>query len=191
MINTPSKNDELEPLIQTRQASLEDQEAILQFTLDEAIEAEGRVEEIEVIQKAVQRALEEPEQTAYYFVAFREPEANDQSEDGSLNAISAENPHQELLGHVSVTREWSDWNNAHYVWVTSMYVKPSARGIGVMKQLLEEVDDYARSIGSPEVRIYVHQGNQRGTRAWLREGFSETSYWMGHRQVLPKDSKLS
>ena len=191
MINTPSKNDELEPLIQTRQASLEDQEAILQFTLDEAIEAEGRVEEIEVIQKAVQRALEEPEQTAYYFVAFREPEANEQAEDGSLNAISAEPPHQELLGHVSVTREWSDWNNAHYVWVTSMYVKPSARGIGVMKQLLEEVDDYARSIGSPEVRIYVHQGNQRGTRAWLREGFSETSYWMGHRQVLPRDSKLS
>ena len=70
-----------------------------------------------------------------------------------------------------------------------MYVSPFARGRGVMKALLEAVDDYARDLGAPEVRIYVHQENTRGTRAWLREGFVEAPYWMGHREVKPKSSK--
>ena len=154
-------------MTRTRQATPSDEAQLLRFTLDEAEEAEGRAERPEVIASAIKRALHNPEETAYYFVAHQE--ASD-----------------ELLGHVSVTREWSDWSCAYYVWVTSMYVTPSARGRGVMSALLETVDDYARSIGAPEVRIYVHQSNQRGARAWLREGFTEAPYWMGHRAVTPR-----
>lgn len=150
----------------TRQAAPMDEQTLLRFTLDEAREAEGRAEPQDVIHASIRRALHDPEGCAYYFVVQRE---------GS----------EELLGHVSVTREWSDWNNAHYVWITSMYVTPKARGLGAMSALNEAVDDYARSIGAPEVRIYVHQGNARGTRAWLREGFVEAPYWMGHRAVKP------
>lgn len=151
----------------TRQAILEDQIQLLTFTLDEAQEAEGRVEHPEVIESAIRHALIDPLGKAYYFVVHRAHSST-------------------LLGHVSVTREWSDWNDAHYVWITSMYVVPSARGQGAMEALLEAVDEYARSIGAPEIRIYVHEGNQRGTRAWLREGFVQAPYWMGHRPVQPK-----
>ncbi|MEE2643662.1 MAG: hypothetical protein VYD19_01905, partial [Myxococcota bacterium] len=84
---------------QTRQATLADEETLLRFTLDEAEEAEGRAEPAEVICAAIRRALTAPEESAYYFVAHR---------------VGSE----ALLGHVSVTREWSDWNNAHYVWIT-------------------------------------------------------------------------
>ena len=160
--------------VYTRRATPQDQGEILKFTLDEAMDAEGRVESVEVIERAISRALHSPKDTAHYFVACRRVDADQ----------------DELLGHVSVTREWSDWNDAHYVWITSMYVKPSSRGQGVMGALIEEVDEYARSIGSPEVRIYVHQDNERGGRAWRREGFVETSYWMGHRRVSPKSELL-
>jgi len=151
---------------QTRPATIHDEQALLRFTLDEAQEAEGRVENPEVIGSAIRHALMAPEERARYFVVHREGSA-------------------ELLGHVSATREWSDWNDAHYVWITSMYVTPEARGLGAMSALNEAVDDYARAMGSPEVRIYVHKSNERATRAWLREGFTEAPYWMGQRKVKP------
>ena len=151
--------------LSVRWATSDDEAQLLQFTLDEAVEAEGRAERPEVLQAAIRRALQEPEVTARYVVAEREGE---------------------LLGHASVTKEWSDWNNAHYLWISSMYVTPSARGVGVMSALLEAVDELARELGAPEVRIYVHKTNARGTRAWQREGFEEAPYWMGHRKVQPK-----
>ena len=162
------------PQRRTRQATPQDEQVLLRFTLDEAVEAEGRAEHPEVIERAIRRALSEPEAHARYFVV-------EQLADQSLNQGL------ELLGHVSVTKEWSDWNDAHYLWITSMYVKPSARGTGAMQALLEAVDDFARSVGAPEVRIYVHKGNHRGTRAWLREGFQDAPYWMGHRAVSPNE----
>lgn len=149
--------------IETRQATLDDHEDLVRFTLEEAEEAEGRSEPSEVISKAIKGALSAPDEKARYYVAHT--------------------PSGELLGHVSVTREWSDWNNAHYLWITSMFVTPGARGRGVMSALIESVDQLAREIGAPEVRIYVHKTNQRATRAWTREGFTESPYWMGSRQV--------
>ena len=93
--------------VYTRRATPEDQGEILKFTLDEAMDAEGRVESVEVIERAISRALHSPENTAHYFVACRRVNADQ----------------DELLGHVSVTREWSDWNDAHYLCVDHQYVR--------------------------------------------------------------------
>lgn len=158
------------------QAEEKDHRALLKFTLDEAIEAEGRACDQSLISEAIKAALCDPEEKARYFIA-RSRVKTEVCSEVSLDQAS---------GHVSVVKEWSDWNKAYYLWITSMYVAPFARGQGVMGALLEAVDDYARALGSPEVRIYVHRENMRGSKAWIREGFVEAPYWMGHREVKPK-----
>lgn len=149
-----------------RQGQMEDATTLLSFTLDEAVEAEGRVENQERVHKAIRLALEDPKDKALYLV------------------VSASQDSQTLVGHCSITREWSDWNCAHYWWISSMYVRPQDRGKGAMQALLAEVDRRAKIENVPEVRIYVHKSNQRATRAWNREGFLSSEYWMGSRKVL-------
>ena len=152
-------------------AAQSDHGTLLKFTVDEAIEAEGRANDIPLISEAISAALDDPMGKALYFIAR------------SYTMASPSSASAQPSGHVSVVKEWSDWNNTYYLWITSMYVAPFARGEGVMSALLEAVDHFAREIKAPEVRIYVHKENMRGTRAWLREGFKESPYWMGHREV--------
>jgi len=156
-----------------REATLEDLAPLSGFTLDEAREAEGRVEDTKRVYDAIEAALRDPTFKARYFVAV----------DISKEAQDRSSKINNLVGHCSVTREWSDWNNAHYWWITSMYVHPESRGKGVMSALLSKVDESAKEAGAPEVRIYVHENNERALRAWRREGFESAPYWMAYRKV--------
>jgi GNAT superfamily N-acetyltransferase len=157
----------LEAQWSVRTAVRNDIDSILRFTLDEAIEAEGRVENPDQVKEAIRLAIEDPVFKAHYLV------------------VSPQNNSTYLQGHCSITREWSDWNCTYYWWITSMYVEPHGRGKGAMQALLQEVDRLAALDGVPEVRIYVHTRNQRATRAWQREGFAECDYWMGARKIKP------
>ena len=156
-----------------REATLEDLEPLVRFTLDEAREAEGRVEETQQISEAIEAALLDPTFKARYFVAV----------DMCKEAHDQRSELKSLVGHCSVTREWSDWNNTYYWWITSMYVHPESRGRGVMSALLSKVDEKAKEAGAPEVRIYVHEHNERALHAWRREGFESAPYWMASRKV--------
>lgn len=178
-----SERDQTLKPLETRvsRAQMSDHEALLRFTIDEAVEAEGRVSDITLISEAIEAALLDPEGKALYLIARSKPSDDLEARPSVAQALWRDS------GHVSIVKEWSDWNNTYYVWITSMYVSPHARGQGVMGALLKAVDDCARELGAPEVRIYVHRENERGARAWCREGFTEAPYWMGHRAVQPRE----
>ena len=152
----------------TRQAVAEDAEILLEFTRIEAQEAETKELDLELVKKAIELALIDPEHKAYY--------------------VALIDQYGVAQGHCSFIKEWSDWNCAYYLWIQSMFIHPRARGTGGMKYLLDAVENVGRTMGAPEIRIYVHRGNQRALRAWQREGFVDANYWMAHRLISDQES---
>lgn len=69
------------------------------------------------------------------------------------------------------------------VLLAAVYVAPTHRGRGLLDRLLEQVADWAREQGAPQLRLLVHETNSRAQRAYTRLGFSLT----GHREPYPLD----
>ena len=138
-----------------RAADVRDLETVVSFTLAEAREAERLERDAEVVRRGVRRGLEDPSAASYWVV---------------------ETDSGEVVGSVSVVREWSDWHAGHYWWIQSMFVTPPFRGQGLMPRLLGAVSAEARRHDAIELRLYVHQGNTPAIRAYERAGFSHAPY---------------
>ena len=85
----------------------------------------------------------------------------------------------EVVGCLMITREWSDWRNAWFWWIQSVYVDPSARRRGVLRALVEDV--LAAADAETDVcgvRLYVERGNDRARNAYLGLGLREADYTM-------------
>lgn len=139
----------MEPTI--REATLDDVPVLARFLLEEAREAQDLTLDPERARAAVEAAVRDPDKARYWIL-----------DDGS--------------GAISVTREWSDWNVAHYWWVSFVYVTPEARGRRVIDRLIEHVRRAAAQAGAPELRLYVHPENARAVRAYERLGFRALPY---------------
>lgn len=65
------------------------------------------------------------------------------------------------IGQLLITYEWSDWRNALFWWIQSVYVRPEYRRQGVYKALHYYVSECARQ--QDEVcglRLYVDKDNR-------------------------------
>jgi len=138
-----------------RRANLTDLGQLVEFTLREANEAEGIRKNREKVRKGIRTALED-ESVAVYWVI--------------------QDSHNELIGNVSVVKEWSNWNAGYYWWIQSLYVKPEHRGGGLMKMLIQTVRESARQAKALDLRLYVHKNNERAIKAYIRSGFADSDY---------------
>ena len=83
----------------------------------------------------------------------------------------------EVAGSLMVTYEWSDWRNALYWWIQSVYVLPAQRGQGIYRQLYQFVKSRARERGGVcGFRLYVHRDNDRAQQSYRALGMTETDY---------------
>jgi GNAT superfamily N-acetyltransferase len=121
----------------------------------EAAEAEGRELSPTVLRTGIRTGLENPE-VARYWVLEHHPAG--------------------VIGSISIIREWSDWRAGYYWWVQSLFIVPEFRGQGYFSHLLTAVKEKARLENAVELRLYVHQNNERAISAYHRTGFSETPY---------------
>jgi predicted GNAT family acetyltransferase len=91
------------------------------------------------------------------------------------------------VGQLLVTYEWSDWRNATFWWIQSVYVVPEWRRQGVYRAMHHAVLADARS--RPEVcgvRLYVERHNEVAQTAYVRVGLKEAAYTMFEEDfVLP------
>lgn len=80
---------------------------------------------------------------------------------------------QELIGTVAV--EFSERpKTRHKAHLLGMYVKPTVRGLGTGRKLVEAVLDYLRRRpGIASVGLTVTEGNKSATKLYLRAGFVE------------------
>ena len=73
--------------------------------------------------------------------------------------------------------------------VFAVYVTPARRGTGVLRDLVETVAGWSRSVGRPDLMLEVVVGNDRAVRAYERLGFTDTGVRVPH-PVLPALTEL-
>jgi L-amino acid N-acyltransferase YncA len=137
-----------------RSARAGDLDTLVEFTFHEAREAEGAHLAVARVTAGVQAAFS-PRPPARYWVA---------EQDGSVVAST------------SIVTEWSDFHGREYWWVQSIYIVPAHRGSGLLNQLLDHLSSEAQATGALELRLYVHDENQRAIKAYRRCGFTEAPY---------------
>ncbi|RMH08188.1 MAG: N-acetyltransferase [Nitrospirae bacterium] len=84
----------------------------------------------------------------------------------------------EVVGQTLVTFEWSDWRNATFWWLQSVYVRPQWRRRGVFRHLYQFVECLARKHSDQVagIRLYVDYANLTAQTVYQALGFRPTSY---------------
>src|SRR5262245_19806153 len=95
--------------ITIRTAQISDHDMIALFNRNLASETEGKALDPATVHAGVQAILSDRAKGIYYVAET----------DGRV------------IGQFMVTYEWSDWRNATFWWVQSVYVAPEFRGKGV------------------------------------------------------------
>lgn len=88
------------------------------------------------------------------------------------------------VGTMYVTFEWSDWHDAWYWWIQSLYVDPGHRGTGVYTAMYRFLQGEARRRGGVRsIRLYVEKANENGLRAYRGHGMEELPYLVFEQKV--------
>ena len=145
-----------------RAATAADLAVLVDFTLQEARDAEGVSLDPTAVGRGVARALEDPALARYWI---------------------AEDPDGRIVASTSITAEWSNFHGGHYWWVQSLFVVPEHRGAGLVDQVLDHLALTAREDGALDLRLYAHQDNTRALRVYARCGFTVAPYRMMRRRL--------
>ena len=80
-------------------------------------------------------------------------------------------------GQLLITAEWSDWRNAWFWWIQSVYVAPEFRRRGVYRALEAEVRQQALAAGNIcGLRLYVDRDNRAAQQVYVSLGMSLSHY---------------
>ncbi|WP_406452745.1 GNAT family N-acetyltransferase [Streptomyces sp. NBC_00876] len=112
---------------------------------------------------------------------------------GGVRQFIAEAPDGSWAGTVSVLIERPDGGvvfgegaSVHQAHMVGVFVRPEARGRGLIEELFRAGMEWAWSLGEPlieRVRLYVHEDNPRAAAAYRRIGFTPT----GETVPMPGD----
>ncbi|HEY8563508.1 MAG TPA: GNAT family N-acetyltransferase [Pyrinomonadaceae bacterium] len=145
-----------------RLAESADAAALVDFNQAMALETEGKTLDAQILRSGV-RAVFEDDKKGFYAVA----EDNGQ-----------------IVGGLMVTYEWSDWRNAWFWWIQSVYILPDYRGRGIYRRLYDFVKESAsRSEGVCGFRLYVEKENARAQKVYEKLGMEATYYLMYEEMV--------
>jgi len=140
-----------------RTATAGDLDTLARFNRAMAEETEDKPLAPDTVRAGVRAVFDKPGQ-AFYLVAERD---------------------STIVGSLMITTEWSDWRNADFWWIQSVYVRPEARRTGVYTALHRDVRRRARAADDVcGLRLYVERGNEPARETYERLGMTETSYRM-------------
>ena len=159
MSETPAPQA-LSPTMTVRKATASDIPALTANIMAMAQESEGRKLDLATLSAGIRRVFEEPALGTYWIA----------------NSATGE-----VIASCLMTVEWSDWNNAPYVWFQSVYIAPAWRGKGVFAEMMKTIEADARQSGACELRLYVETNNARAIRA-----YEKCDFISGHYQVMEK-----
>jgi GNAT superfamily N-acetyltransferase len=140
-----------------RLASPSDVSVIAEFNAAMAKETEEIELNRERLQKGVEALFADPSKGLYYIA----------ESDGKI------------AGQLMITYEWSDWRNATFWWIQSVYVRPEYRRHGVFHALYRSIETIARTRGDVcGVRLYVEKENDRAQKTYEALGMKHSHYEM-------------
>jgi len=143
--------------MEIRKARKEDIDLLIGFNEAMAFETEGKKLFTGTLRKGVEAVFDDP-QKGFYLVAEEAGRA---------------------VGGLMVTYEWSDWRNAWFWWIQSVYVNPDYRGKRIYSQLYDFVKRDAAAAGNVcGFRLYVEKENVHAQRVYEKVGMEETYYLM-------------
>ena len=83
----------------------------------------------------------------------------------------------QVVGGLLITYEWSDWRNATFWWIQSVYVNARWRRKGVYRAMHDYVHDIAESRDDIcGIRLYVERTNQAAQQTYDSLGMSRSHY---------------
>ena len=155
-----------------RQGRLDDIDCLVAFSQAMALETEGRRLEGDRLHRGT-RALLNSTIHGFFLVA-------EQSQTS------------QVVGQLMITYEWSDWRNASFWWIQSVYVDPAWRRQGVFRRMHANVIERAKAdSGVCGVRLYVESENRLAQDVYRRVGLTpssysvfETDFVLGHARSL-------
>jgi GNAT superfamily N-acetyltransferase len=138
-----------------RRATIDDLEALVHFNSAMAEETEGKQLSRDLLTRGVRAVFEDPAK-GFYLLAETEGTA---------------------AGGLMVTVEWSDWRNAYFWWIQSVFVRPEFRGRGVYAMLHRHIEELAAATGDVcGIRLYVDRENARAKSVYERLGMTPARY---------------
>ena len=138
-----------------RQARPEDATRIIEFQQAMALETEGKTLDESLVTPGVAAVFASPDKGFYIVAEF----------DGTV------------VGSLLITYEWSDWRNATFLWIQSVFVDANYRRQGVYTAMhnhviaLTEADD-----GLCGVRLYVERTNTGAQQTYKSLGMDHSHY---------------
>ena len=145
-----------------RPAKGADIDVLVGFTVAEAREAEGEELDAEEARRGVAVAFEAPQRARYWV---------------------AESSGGRVVASTSIVEEWSNFHGGWYWWVQSLFIAPEHRGGGLVDVMLNHLAAEASAAGALDLRLYVHEANDRALRAYERCGFKPSPYRIMSRPV--------
>ena len=140
-----------------RRATLQDMDVLVEFNSALALESEGKTLDQRRLRDGV-APLFDGDDRGFYLVAEAEGK---------------------VVGQLLITYEWSDWRNAYFWWIQSVYVASDWRRRGVYRGLHEFVLDEARLRGDVcGVRLYVDRDNHVAQQVYSSLGMDRSHYDM-------------
>jgi GNAT superfamily N-acetyltransferase len=140
-----------------RIANPADADSLVEFNQAMALETEGKRLDPQILKSGV-TAVFQDDRKGFYAVA---------ENDGKI------------VGGLMITFEWSDWRNAWFWWIQSVYITPELRGQGVYRGLYEFVINEAETQGDVcGFRLYVEKENTRAQKVYEKLGMETSHYLM-------------
>ena len=141
--------------ITIREATLEDTESIIRFQEGMALETEGKVLDEALLRDGI-TAIFDSTQKGFYIVA----------EVGSV-----------VVGSLLITYEWSDWRNATFWWIQSVFIDANWRRKGVYRSMYDYVVNVAKSRKDIcGIRLYVERTNTIAQETYKDLGMTHSHY---------------
>jgi GNAT superfamily N-acetyltransferase len=141
--------------INIREATPQDTGHIVQFQQSMAQEAEGKNLDEPLLRRGVARVFDSDDK-GFYLVA---------EADG------------EVVGSLLITYEWSDWRNATFWWIQSVFVSADWRRRGVYRAMHDWVHGIADSRDDIcGIRLYVDRTNHIAQQTYNSLGMAHSHY---------------
>jgi GNAT superfamily N-acetyltransferase len=140
-----------------REAQLSDLDFIVRCNLAMAHETEDKGLDPETLRRGVEAALKNSEKGNYFIAEI----------DGRA------------AGTLMLTTEWSDWRNAYFWWIQSVYVQPEFRGKRLYSLMHDEVAKRATEAKDVVgIRLYVEKENAHAREVYRSKGMHLCQYDM-------------
>lgn len=149
-----NQDETMRPPISIRQAVQDDIDIIAKFNIAIARETENKTLVPTVIQQGLEYLLKHSEY-GFYIVA---------------------ESHKKVVGCLMITYEWSDWRNALFWWIQSVYILPAFRRQGIYRRMHQYVKNLAHGQNICGFRLYVEKNNRVAQQTYENLGMKETSY---------------